>query len=77
MTKLMNQHVLLDPPDRLVADQEISPPNGPPPFVLMVRAFVGLSGCKLLKNVGRGEWIRTTDLLVPNQTALPNSMITQ
>ena len=23
--------------------------------------------CKLLKRIGRGEWIRTTDLLVPNQ----------
>ena len=22
--------------------------------------------CKLLKEFGRGEWIRTTDLLVPN-----------
>ncbi len=26
---------------------------------------------------GRGEWIRTTDLLVPNQAAFPNTMITQ
>jgi len=26
---------------------------------------------------GRGEWIRTTDLLVPNQTAPANSMITE
>jgi len=26
---------------------------------------------------GRGEWIRTTDLLVPNQTDLANSMSTQ
>ena len=31
--------------------------------------FRPLIACKLLKEFGRGEWIRTTDLLVPNQAS--------
>jgi hypothetical protein len=29
--------------------------------------FAAGAGTMLLKEIGRGEWIRTTDLLVPNQ----------
>ena len=29
------------------------------------------------RRFGRGEWIRTTRLLVPNQAVFPNTMITQ
>jgi hypothetical protein len=38
--------------------------------------FAG-AACKLWKKIGRGEWIRTTGLLVPKQTAQPNSLITE
>ena len=38
---------------------------------LAVRKFA-----EVIEKVGRGEWIRTTDLLVPNQTALSISLIT-
>ena len=32
---------------------------------------------QVIEKLGRGEWIRTTDLLVPNRTAQSNSLITE
>ena len=39
-------------------------------------AFVSI-WLEVFEKFGRGEWIRTTDLLVPNQATLVISMITE
>jgi hypothetical protein len=38
-------------------------------------AFSRPNSMKTEKDIGRGEWIRTTGLLVPNQAAFSNSLI--
>jgi len=49
--------------------------HGPQGFVIGVCPRCWRRSKEAIEKVGRGEWIRTTDLLVPNQTALPNAMI--
>src|ERR1035438_2666558 len=55
--------VFLENPIHWAASQKINPLT----FARWVPGFRRQIFGKLLKGIGRGEWIRTTDLLVPNQ----------